>query len=108
MDRRRFLGFGGALAGSLALEAGFCPWMRPWRLFAAEMAETEANPNLADAKLGATATASSHADTPSWGYVAGNVFDGVLQTSWETDKEASGAWLEIAFARKSVAEGNCV
>ena len=100
MDRRRFLSYGGALAGSIAIEAGFCSWRKPWRLYAAEMPEVEANANLADAKLGVTATASSHADTPSWGYVPGNVFDGVLQTSWETDKETSGAWLEIAFAQE--------
>jgi hypothetical protein len=100
MDRRRFLSYGGVLAGSLAFEAGYCSWRKPWRLYAAELPKTEASPNLADAKLGATATASSHADTPSWGYVPGNVFDGVLQTSWETDKETSGAWLEIAFARE--------
>jgi hypothetical protein len=100
MDRRRFLGFGGALAGSLVFEAEFCPWLKPWRLYAAEGLGEKTNPNLADAKLGATATASSHADTPSWGYVATNVFDGVLQASWETEAETSGAWLEIAFAQE--------
>ena len=97
MHRRKFLRDSGVLAGLLAAQQGIHPWLFPVRLSAAEDSAGDNNPNIADPKLGATVTASSHSDTPTWGYVPENVLGEILQSSWETDKEASGAWLEIAF-----------
>ncbi len=97
MDRRHFLRNTGLLAGAWAIERGVAPWSTPLRLSAAESPALEENINFADPKLGATATASSHSDTPPWGYVPANVFGDILQSSWETDQETTGAWLEIAF-----------
>ncbi|HZO99943.1 MAG TPA: glycosyl hydrolase-related protein [Terriglobia bacterium] len=105
MDRRNFLRNSGMLAGAWALEKGFDPWGSPRRLVAADSGESESNPNLADVKLGATATASSNSETPPWGYMPGNVMNEILQTSWETDRETAGAWLEIQFPQEqNVAE----
>ena len=104
MDRRHFLSYAGITAASLGCEGGFRSWLSPLRLFAAEMPEAEVNPNIADPKRGATATASSHSLTPSWGYVPENVLADVLQTSWETDKETSGAWLEISWGEERTVE----
>jgi hypothetical protein len=63
MDRRSFLSYAGIMAGFLGCEGGFRSWLSPLRLYAAEMPEAEANPNIADPKRGATATASSHSST---------------------------------------------
>jgi hypothetical protein len=101
MERRKFLKAGGTMAGALALESGLYPWRIPRLLAAVENANSLNNPNLADPKLGTTATASSHSTTPSWGYLPANVFDNysvqalvpasTLQTSWETENETVGA-----------------
>jgi alpha-mannosidase len=96
MDRRSFLNYSGMVAGSLALESGLRPWMTPHRLYAAEVHEPEPNPNLAELKLGATATASSN----DQGYRPLNVLKGFLQSSWQTEKETAGSWLEIAFPQE--------
>ncbi|MBZ5563542.1 MAG: hypothetical protein LAP13_14120 [Acidobacteriia bacterium] len=98
MDRRNFLRTGGITAGTWVLEGGLFRF--PFLLSAAEMTGVAENPNLADPKLGATATASSHSDTPTWGYLPTNIFGDILQTSWETDKETAGAWVEITFAQE--------
>jgi alpha-mannosidase len=76
---------------------GLIPWGGPLRLAAAEWGETEDNPNLVDAARGATATASTYSITPPWAYSPQSIFEDLLQTSWETEKETGGAWLEIAF-----------
>ena len=112
MDRRNFIRTGGLMAGALAFEGGLAPWRIPLQLVAAEATGVEPNPNLADVRLGAKATASSHSTTPSWGYLPGNVFEAVagpgllptptLQTSWETENETSGAWLEVTFAQEQL------
>ena len=91
MDRRSFLNYTGVMAGSLALKSGLSPWQNPLRLYAAEIHEPEQNPNLADLKLGATATASSN----DLGYRPINVLKGFLQSSWQTENETAGSWLEI-------------
>ena len=106
MERRKFLKTGGAMAGALALESGLYPWRIPMLLASADSPELMSNPNLADPKLGAKATASSHSTTPSWGYLPENIFDNysvqalvpasTLQTSWETDNETTGAWFKSA------------
>ncbi len=105
MDRRHFLRNTGLLAGAWAIERGTAPWGLPLRLSAAESPALEENLNFADTKLGATATASSHSDTPPWGYVPTNLFGDILQASWETDQETTGAWVDINFPEeRSVAE----
>lgn len=114
MERRKFLKTGGAMAGALALESGLYPWRIPTLLAAADSPELMSNPNLADPKLGAKATASSHSTTPSWGYLPENIFDNysvqalvpasTLQTSWETENETTGAWLQISFAEEQMVE----
>ena len=96
MDRRSFLNYSGMVAGSLALESGLGPWGLPQRLYAAEVDEPEPNPNLAELKLGATATASSN----DQGHRPLNVLKGFLQSSWQTEKETAGSWLEIAFTQE--------
>jgi alpha-mannosidase len=98
MDRRSFLNFSGIMAGSLALKSGLSPWLNSQRLYAAEIHEQEPNPNFADLKLGATATASSN----DQGYRPLNVLKGFLQSSWQTEKETAGSWLEIAFAQEQM------
>ena len=95
MDRRNFLRNSGVMAGVWAVERGLLPWGSPLRLAAAPNEGVEMNPNLADRRLGATATASS--TTPDRGHFPASVFGNVLQTGWETDKETGGAWLEITF-----------
>ena len=80
----------------MAAQGGAHYWSLPL-LAATENDGSDSNPNIADAKFGATVKASSQSDTPTWGYVPQNVFGDILQTSWETDKETSGAWLEIGF-----------
>ena len=65
MERRRFLKASAAMTGALVLESGLYPWRLPVLLSAAENADIISNPNLADPKLGARATASSHSDTPT-------------------------------------------
>ena len=102
MERRKFLKAGGTMAGALALESGLYPWRIPMLLAAVENATSLSNPNLADPKLGAKATASSHSDTPTWGYLPDNVLGDLLQTSWETEKETTGSWVEIAFAKEQM------
>ena len=96
MDRRSFLNRSGMVVGSLAFNFGLSAWRNPTRLYAAEIHEPEPNPNLADLKLGATATASSNDE----GYRPLNVLKGFLQSSWQTEKETAGSWLEIAFAQE--------
>ena len=96
MDRRSFLNRSGMVVGSLAFNFGLSAWRNPLRLYAAEIHEPEPNPNLADLKLGATATASSNDE----GYRPLNVLKGFLQSSWQTEKETAGSWLEIAFAQE--------
>jgi alpha-mannosidase len=101
MDRRNFLRrSSGALAGVWAIQRGIHPLAFAEPVALAGPAQNEENPNWADVKLGATALASSHSDTPPWGYLPGNVFGEILQSSWETEKETSGAWLEIDFAKE--------
>jgi alpha-mannosidase len=102
MDRRNFIKSSGVIAGAFALEHGIFPV--PVRLLAAEMTGSEDNPNLADPKRGAKATASSHSDTPTWGYLPDNTLGDLLQTSWETEKETTGAWLEVAFAQEQTVQ----
>ena len=63
MDRRHFLSYAGIMAASLGCEGGFSSWLRPMRLYAAETPQTVANPNIADPKRGATATAFSLLDS---------------------------------------------
>lgn len=96
MDRRSFLNYSGIVAGSLALKSGLGPWRNPIRLYAAEIQREMPNPNLADLNLGATATASPIDD----GYRPLNVLKGFLQSSWQTEKQTAGSWLEIAFAQE--------
>ena len=92
------------MAGAVTLEGGRCPWSFPLQLAAAVMPAGEDNPNLADPKRGATATASSHSDTPPWAYLPTNVFHPMLQTSWETEKETVGAWLQITFPQDQMVQ----
>jgi alpha-mannosidase len=84
----------------LALKAGLNPWGLPGRLLAAENVSEEEIPNWADPRLGTAAGASS-VDTSSTpgGYAPINVCTDILQSGWETEKETSGAWLELDFGR---------
>jgi len=110
MERRKFLKAGGTMAGALALEGGLYPWRIPMLSAAVENGNSVSNPNLADPTLGAKAAASSHSTTPSWGYLPENVFDrlggpglvpaSTLQTSWETENETVGAWVQINLAEE--------
>jgi hypothetical protein len=96
MDRRSFLNYSGMVAGPLALESGLGPWGLPQRLYGAEVHDPEPNPNLAELKQGTTATVSSN----DQGYRPLNVLKGFLQSSWQTENETTGSWLEIAFTQE--------
>lgn len=91
MDRRGFLRQGGALAFSWSFTRHFVPTT----MWAAQVGAAPENPNWADPKLGATVSASSWVENPPWGFVPGHMLTDVLQAGWETDKETTGAWLEL-------------
>lgn len=99
MDRRKFLETSGAAVLSWTVGKGFNSWHAEGRLLAAE-GENETllkNSNWADPKLGTSVKTSSFVENPPWGFEPNNVFGEVLQTSWETDTESEGAWLEVHF-----------
>ena len=99
MDRRKFLESGGAAAISWTVGRSLNHWQTGSRLLADE-GEKETlveNPNWADDTLGASVKTSSFVENPPWGFEPKNVFGDILQTSWETDTESDGAWLEISF-----------
>ena len=98
MDRRSFVRNSGITAFSWALSAGLNPLLLPARLLAAEDAREEENPNWADHRLGISAGASSQDNSQRpGGYAPMNVVGDILQRGWETEKETSGAWLELDF-----------
>ncbi len=97
MDRRNFLKKSGVLATSWASVAGFGPMLSPVRLCAAEGDVVDDNPNLAAQGRGATVSVSSACQSPPFSYEPTRIFGDDLHTSWETDTETRGAWLEIGF-----------
>jgi len=101
MDRRCFVRNSGFAAVSWALGAGLNPWCLPARLLADDSVFDEEIPNWADPRLGTVAGASSidTSSTPG-GYAPINVCSDIPQSGWETDKETSGAWLELDFGRE--------
>jgi alpha-mannosidase len=62
------------------------------------------NPNLANASLGATLSVSSFQQSPPFSYTPGEVLSNNLNTSWETDTETRGAWLEITFPEEKTVD----
>jgi alpha-mannosidase len=105
MDRRNFLKKSGVLATAWASGAGFGPILMPLRQSASDGSSVDDNPNLADGRMGATPSASSVSKLSPFSYGPSRVFGDNLNTSWETDTETRGAWLEIRFAEeKSVGE----
>ena len=100
MNRRCFVRNSGVAALSWALEAGLNPWRFPARLLAAENADDEDIPNWADPRLGTAAGASTVDNSFPGGYAPINVCGDNLQVGWETEKETSGAWLELDFGRE--------
>lgn len=90
MQRREFLKYSGLLplsAGTLLSSA---------KLVRAET-EANTNPNLADPKLGARATASSYVEDPPKGYYPPSVLSDRMHTLWQASGESAGAWIEIGF-----------
>lgn len=97
MNRRSFMKRSGAASFSWVMAKGLVPWALSTGATATAASGKEPNPNWADPRLGATATASSHSQVPTWGYLPSNVFGDLLQGSWETDNETVGAWIEVKF-----------
>lgn len=99
MNRRRFLK-GSAIATALLVKM---PNLQSWHAGGQVLAAIENdspgedNPNWAAPERGATVKVSSLKDNPPWGFVPANVFGENLNAGWETDKETSGAWLELTF-----------
>jgi alpha-mannosidase len=88
----------------LALASG---WLgQGTRLVAAQPAPAATpNPNLADAKLGATATASSEAPHPDSAYAAKNLIGRKVKRGWQAREQAGGAWIEVQLPEsKSISE----
>jgi alpha-mannosidase len=105
MDRRNFLKKTGVLATAWTSGAGFGPILMPLRLSASEGGSVDDNPNLADARMGATPSASSVSKATPFSYVPTRVFGDDLNTNWETDQETRGAWLEVNYPEeKTVGE----
>ncbi len=105
MDRRCFARNSGMAAFSWALSAGLNPWRLPARLLAAENASGEEIPNWAEPQQGTVAGASSVDNSFPGGYAPMNVCGDIPQLGWETEKETSGAWLELDFgAERTVRE----
>jgi alpha-mannosidase len=67
------------------------------RLLGAELQPVEENTNWASVAGKATVQASSHVADPPWGYPPANAIGDDLMNAWETDGQASGAWIEIGF-----------
>ena len=95
MDRRRFIWSSSLAAGAWALGAGLDRKQRPGPLLAAESASAEEIPNWADPRRGVSAGASSVDNSFPGGYSPLNVCGDIPQLGWETEKETSGAWLEL-------------
>jgi alpha-mannosidase len=99
MNRRRFLK-GSAIGTAMLVKM---PNLRPWHAGGRALAALENdlpgedNPNWAAPERGASVKVSSWKDNPPWGFVPANVFGENLNAGWETDKETSGAWLELTF-----------
>src|SRR5208282_2578118 len=105
MNRRNFLKNSGVLATAWASGAGFGPILMPLRLSASEGDIEDDNPNLADARMGATPRASSVSKLSPFSFVPTRVFGDNLNTNWETDTETRGAWLEVNYPEeKTVGE----
>jgi alpha-mannosidase len=67
------------------------------RLLVAERPQPEVNPNWADESYKSKVVTSSFYPDPPWGYNPSNAVGNDLKTGWQTDKQLSGAWLEIEF-----------
>ena len=105
MDRRNFLKKSGMLATAWAGGAGFGPMLLPVRLSASEGDAVDDNPNLADGRMGATPSASSVSKLSPFSFVPTRVFGDNMNTSWESDMETRGAWLEVNYTEeKTVGE----
>ena len=105
MDRRNFLKKSGMMAAAWASGAGFGPMPSPRPLYASDGGNVDDNPNLADGRMGATLSASSVSKETPFSYVPTRVFGDNMNTSWESDKETRGAWLEITYPEeKTVGE----
>jgi alpha-mannosidase len=102
MDRRNFLKKSGVLATGWASAAGLGSLLFPVRLCAAAGDAVDDNPNLADPGRGATVSVSSACQSPPFSYVPTRIFGDDLHSSWETDTETGGAWLEIGFPEEQM------
>jgi alpha-mannosidase len=98
MDRRRFLKWSAVGTAGLTKVSNLMPWYREGQLLETrDQGSQEDNPNWATSERGASVNASSWKDNPPWGFVPANVFGENLNAGWETDKETTGAWLELDF-----------
>ena len=102
MDRRNFLRKSGVLASTWASVASFSPLLLPLRLSASGSDGEDENPNLADARQGATVTASSVSKLSPFSFPPTRAFGDNLNTNWETDTETHGAWLEVRFSEEKI------